>query len=104
VPADAGRLCITGGASQNLACILQSFTDPGYTVAIWMAAPCYYLACPIFADAGFAGRLKAVPEDDDGIDLSYLEKAMLEAETQNMPDKPVSRALLLPTNATEWGI
>jgi DNA-binding transcriptional MocR family regulator len=25
------RICITGGASQNLACILQTFTDPIYT-------------------------------------------------------------------------
>ena len=25
------RICITGGASQNLACILQTFTDPLYT-------------------------------------------------------------------------
>lgn len=25
------RICITGGASQNLACILQTFTDPVYT-------------------------------------------------------------------------
>lgn len=25
------RICITGGASQNLACVLQTFTDPVYT-------------------------------------------------------------------------
>jgi DNA-binding transcriptional MocR family regulator len=93
VPTAAERICISGGASQNLACILQSFTDPVYTLAIWMAAPCYYLACPIFADGGFAGRMKAVAEDEDGIDLSYLERGMLDAEKQNSPHHPVSCAL-----------
>lgn len=75
-PPDVRRICITGGASQNLACILQSFTDPLYTKNVWMVAPCYFLACPIFADAGFDGRLKAVPEDDDGIDIEYLRKGL----------------------------
>ncbi|KAK3940131.1 putative aminotransferase [Diplogelasinospora grovesii] len=76
------RLCITGGASQSVACILQSFTDPGYTEAIWLVAPCYFLACPIFEDAGFGGgevggkggRLRAVPEDEEGIDVEFLER------------------------------
>ncbi|GKT85634.1 aminotransferase [Colletotrichum tofieldiae] len=75
-PPDARRICVTGGASQNLACILQSFTDPLYTKNIWMVAPCYFLACPIFADAGFDGRLKSVPEDDDGIDIEYLRNGL----------------------------
>ncbi|KAF9881615.1 aminotransferase [Colletotrichum karsti] len=75
-PPDVNRICITGGASQNLACILQSFTDPLYTQNIWMVAPCYFLACPIYADAGFDGRLKSVPEDDEGIDLEYLRKGL----------------------------
>ncbi|KAI0600042.1 pyridoxal phosphate-dependent transferase [Biscogniauxia sp. FL1348] len=71
---DASRITITGGASQSIACILQSFTDPSYTRAVWMAAPCYFLACPIFADSGFAGRLRAVPEDDHGMSVSALEE------------------------------
>ncbi|KAK2060169.1 aminotransferase [Colletotrichum caudatum] len=75
-PPDARRICVTGGASQNLACILQSFTDPLYTKNVWMVAPCYFLACPIFADAGFDGRLKSVPEDDDGIDIEYLRNGL----------------------------
>ncbi|KAK2044608.1 aminotransferase [Colletotrichum somersetense] len=75
-PPDARRICVTGGASQNLACILQSFTDPLYTKNVWMVAPCYFLACPIFADAGFDGRLKSVPEDDDGINIEYLRKGL----------------------------
>jgi hypothetical protein len=38
-----------------------------------MVAPCYFLACRIFEDAGFVGRLRAVPEDEEGIDVEYLE-------------------------------
>lgn len=45
------RICITGGASQNLACVLQVYSDPVYT-SVWMVAPCYFLACRIFEDSG----------------------------------------------------
>jgi DNA-binding transcriptional MocR family regulator len=72
------RLCITGGASQNLACILQVFTDPLYTQRIWMVTPCYFLACRIFVDSGFHNRLRAVPEDEEGIDVNYLERKIRE--------------------------
>ncbi|KAI1905545.1 Valine--pyruvate aminotransferase [Ophidiomyces ophidiicola] len=67
------RLCITGGASQALACLLQVFADPARTRAVWMVEPTYYLACRIFDDAGFAGRMRAVPEDAEGIDVEFLE-------------------------------
>ncbi|KAI1336634.1 pyridoxal phosphate-dependent transferase [Xylariaceae sp. FL0016] len=76
-------IAISGGASQSVACILQSYTDPGVTRAVWMVAPCYFLACPIFADNGFAGRLRGVREDEEGVDLEALE-AMLEAEEEVM--------------------
>ncbi|UKZ82148.1 hypothetical protein TrVFT333_009932 [Trichoderma virens FT-333] len=76
VEPDANRICITGGASQNLACVLQSFTDPHYTRAVWMVAPCYHLAGAIFEDSGFAGRLRAAPEDDEGLDTEELERRM----------------------------
>lgn len=82
---DAERICITGGASQSLACILQSYTEPTYTRAVWVIAPCYYLACPIFEDSGFKGRLKAVPEDSEGIDLESLEKGLKSLEAKNEP-------------------
>lgn len=88
--ADAERLCITGGASQSMACLLQSYTEPVYTKAIWAVAPCYYLACPIFEDSGFKDRLRAVPEDAEGIDLAYLERGLREFEGKMDPEeKPV---------------
>ncbi|KAK9367109.1 pyridoxal phosphate-dependent transferase [Lipomyces kononenkoae] len=71
------RICISGGASQSLACILQVYTDPTYTKNIFMIAPTYHLACKVFEDNGFAGRLKAVPEDEQGIDIDYLENFLL---------------------------
>ncbi|KAI2638221.1 PLP-dependent transferase [Xylaria nigripes] len=74
--ADTDRITITGGASQNLACVLQSFTDPAQTLAVWMVAPTYHLATPIFGDAGLGKRLHAVPEDEEGVDVGYLERSM----------------------------
>ncbi|KAK8081039.1 aminotransferase class I and II domain-containing protein [Apiospora hydei] len=75
-PSDVERVAVSGGASQSVACILQSFTDPAYTRAVWMVAPCYFLACPIFADAGFGDRMHAVPEDEEGIELAVLEAGL----------------------------
>ena len=88
---DYERICITGGASQNLACILQGFTDPAYTRAIWCAAPCYHLACPILEDAGFKGRLRASPEDEDGIDLRILEDKILASEDEHKDHSPQNK-------------
>jgi hypothetical protein len=76
---DAERICITGGASQNLACVLQVFTDPVYT-RVWMVAPCYFLACRIFEDAGL--RTRAVGEGEEGVDLVGLERRLVEAERE----------------------
>lgn len=47
----AERICITGGASQNLACVLQVFSDPGVT-RVWMVVPTYFLAMRVFEDSG----------------------------------------------------
>ncbi|KAI1821759.1 PLP-dependent transferase [Xylaria intraflava] len=85
--AETDRVTITGGASQSLACILQSFTDPAQTLAVWVVAPCYYLGSPILADAGFAGRLFPVPEDEEGVDVDFLDREMcaLEAAAAEKP-------------------
>ena len=87
------RICISGGASQNLACILQVYTDPVFTRNIWMVSPTYFLACRIFEDAGFMGRLRGVPEDDDGISIEYLRRGLQQSEhdaESNGNSKPVS--------------
>ena len=94
----SARLTITGGASQSLACILQVFSDPAYTQNVYMVAPTYFLACRMFEDSGFAGRLKAVPEDAEGIDIDYLER-ILEMKTTASPitQKEVCQELSLST-------
>lgn len=78
----AERICITGGASQNLGCMLSVYTDPEYTRNIWIVAPAYYLAFRIFEDAGFGGKMRAVPEDEEGIDLSYLRRELNKSEEE----------------------
>ncbi len=77
-PNEPQRLCVTGGASQNLADILQAYTDQLYTRRVWMVCPSCFLACRIFADAGFGNSLRAVPEDGEGVDIGYLEAGMNE--------------------------
>ena len=81
-PISMERVAITGGASQNLACLLQTFTDPVFTRKVFMVMPTYYLACRIFDDSGFAGRLKGVPEDVEGIDIAFLEQQLKLSEDQ----------------------
>ena len=74
------RVCIAGGASQTLSNILLRFTDPSYTRNVWTVEPTYFLACPIFEDCGFVGRLRGVPEDDEGIDIGFLRERLAEVE------------------------
>lgn len=78
VPISPERICITAGASGNLACIMAAFSDPAYTRRVWMVEPTYFLACTVFDDAGFQGRLVGVPEDDGGLDVEHLRR-MIEA-------------------------
>lgn len=78
----AERICVTGGASQGLASLLLTFTDPAVTRAVWMVAPTYFCACRIFDDAGFAGRMRAVPEDDEGLDVGALEQGLEDTDAE----------------------
>jgi DNA-binding transcriptional MocR family regulator len=80
IPPD--RIAITGGASQNLASILHVFSDPHITRRIWMVEPTYFLACTIFQDAGFGGRLKGVPENEYGIDINFLREALITSDRE----------------------
>lgn len=81
---DVERICVTGGASQNLANILQVYTDPAQTKRIFVVEPAYFLSFRVFEDAGFGGRLKGIPEDSEGVDLKVLEY-VLKQEVKNMP-------------------
>ncbi|MCJ1436591.1 hypothetical protein MMC27_005971 [Xylographa pallens] len=92
------RICISGGASQNLACILQVFSDPVFTRNIWMVSPTYFLACRVFEDSGFIGRLKGVPEDNDGIDIEYLRKGLEQSE-RDAKSNGNSKPMLKPQRA-----
>ncbi|KAF1980520.1 PLP-dependent transferase [Bimuria novae-zelandiae CBS 107.79] len=87
VPISEERISITGGASQNLACLLQVFTDPVYTRNVFIVAPAYMLAFRIFQDSAL--KLRAIPEDEGGIDIEYLRKALRNSEaSHDQPIKP----------------
>ncbi|KAM0214690.1 hypothetical protein ACHAQD_008791 [Fusarium lateritium] len=88
VERDPDRICISGGASQNVACILQSFTDPNVTQAVWCISPSYHLVFQVFRDNGFDGRLRATPEDEEGVDIEALESKLAEFEKHAPEAKP----------------
>jgi DNA-binding transcriptional MocR family regulator len=56
------------------------FSDPNVTKRIWMVEPTYFLACTIFEDAGFAGKLRGAPENEHGLDISFLKDALSKFE------------------------
>ncbi|KAF2492125.1 PLP-dependent transferase [Lophium mytilinum] len=90
------RITITGGASQSLACLLQTFSDPIFTRNIWLVAPAYMLAFRIFEDSGFHGKLRAVPEDEEGIDIKYLRQELRKSEEKARADRNNSPKLKPP--------
>ena len=76
VQSNSERVAVTAGASQNISCILQCYTSMECTQAIYLVAPTYHLVCDIFEDHGFTGRLQAIPEDGQGVDVTLLESKM----------------------------
>jgi hypothetical protein len=46
-----------------------------------MVAPCYFLACRMFDDAGL--KTGAIPEGGEGIDLEYLKGKLVAAEAED---------------------
>lgn len=73
-PVGPERICISAGASQNLARILQVFSDPIYT-NVWMVSPTYFLACRVFEDGGFQ-QMRSIPEDEEGINIGFLREEL----------------------------
>lgn len=95
-PIDAARITITGGASQNLGCVVQTFTDPVYTRNVWIVSPTYMLVFRILDDAGLHHKLRAIPEDDEGIDIEYLRRELEKSEQKARIEgnnHPVSAAI-----------
>ncbi|GIZ46137.1 hypothetical protein CKM354_000927600 [Cercospora kikuchii] len=79
-PIDFERITITGGASQNMSVTLGVYTDPEYTRNVWIVTPGYMLIFRMFEDAGFGEKLRAVPEDEEGIDIEYLRREIRKSE------------------------
>jgi DNA-binding transcriptional MocR family regulator len=100
-PITPDRLCITGGASQNLGSLLSVYTDPAYTRNIWIVAPAYFLAFGIFEDAGFAGKMRAVPEDGEGLDIAFLEREI--GRSEDVREEHASNEPLTHGDTTQKG-
>lgn len=90
LPLSTGEVMVTNGASNGLATILQKHADPGVTRNIWIVEPTYFLACPVFRDAGFTGRIRGVPEGAGGVDLSYLRSALNEDASLEAAETPIA--------------
>jgi len=98
------NVTITGGASQNLGCMLQVFTDPTYTRNIWIIAPAYMLAFRVFQDNGFDGKMRAISEDAQGLDVNSLRREMRKSQDAALAEdnvEPVSRAVLCSSMKTQ---
>ncbi|KAI0378509.1 PLP-dependent transferase [Hypomontagnella monticulosa] len=88
-PLTRDRVIITNGASGALAAILQKFTDPVYTRRMFLVEPTYFLAVQSFLDAGFSRRMQGVPEDDEGIDLEFLQQRLDEDDGKRHDTVPI---------------
>lgn len=67
-------LLVTAGASSALDLICTLFTQPGDLVLV--EEPTYFLALRLFADHGL--RVRSVPLERDGLDITALEKILCE--------------------------
>ena len=72
------------------------YTDPAYTRTIWIVAPAYFLSFRIFEDAGFAGKMRAVPEDEEGVDIAFLEREVRKSEEQRQQGVHASAPVYKP--------
>ncbi|KAI1390481.1 PLP-dependent transferase [Hypoxylon trugodes] len=87
-PITRDRVIITNGASGALIAILQKFTDPLYTRRMFLVEPTYFLALQSFLDAGLGPKMQGVPEDDEGIDLEFLQARIDEEERKHADNTP----------------
>lgn len=83
---------MTNGASFGAAGALLQATLPhnGYTRQAFIVSPTYFLINSVFLDAGFAGKLTAVPETPgQGIDFAYLEAQLQKHDAAAAEHGPV---------------
>ncbi|SCU83694.1 LADA_0C12992g1_1 [Lachancea dasiensis] len=71
-------LNLTTGASYGFMNILLQTTLPhtNYTRQAFIVTPTYFLINDAFLDAGFTGKLTAIEELDDGLDIAFLENRL----------------------------
>src|SRR5204863_226914 len=67
---------------------------------VWIVSPTYMLLFRILDDAGLHHKLRAVPEDDEGIDIEYLRRELEKSEQKARTEgnnHPVSTAIRFVT-------
>ncbi|AET40282.1 2-aminoadipate transaminase Ecym_5542 [Eremothecium cymbalariae DBVPG len=97
MPTKPEYINLTGGASYGIMNILEQCTLPhtGYTRQAFLISPTYFLINETFIDAGFGGKLTAVNETQNGLDVEFLEAKLAEFEYD---------ALLNPQHGEERGL
>lgn len=56
-------------------------------------APAYHLSFRVIQDAGFHDKFRAIPEDDEGIDIDYFKK-----EISKVEEDAVSQGVVQPVS------
>ncbi|KAH8553451.1 pyridoxal phosphate-dependent transferase [Umbelopsis sp. PMI_123] len=82
-------IACTSGASQSFVNLLSLLTDPIHTSHVFLQSPTYHLVFQMVKDRGFdQNQLVAVPEDDDGIQVDWLEQKLNELQIGDSPAHP----------------
>lgn len=91
-PTDPNCINLTNGASFGLANAILQCTYPfnDITKRIFVISPTYFLVNSCFIDNGYSGKLKAIPEFDNGeIDIDSLVTELEQIEKVT-PSKPIT--------------
>lgn len=84
---------LTNGASFGLMNILLQCTSPfnNITKRIFLISPTYFLINAVFIDNGFANKLTAIEEFENGeIDIEKLENELIKLEIENPSKLPIT--------------
>lgn len=90
---DPDCINLTNGASYGaaLALCLCTHSQSGYTKRAFLVSPTYFLINTVFLDAGFGGKLTAVEENEQGIDLQFLEAELTRLDQE--PEVDIDQVL-----------